>query len=404
MQVAIKAMATLSDKELWAFDARERIDLVEYARDRLAYQCRQRGDNSETVARAARVLDPQALTLGFARRFASYKRPNLLLKDPERLIKILTNTDRPGQIIVAGKAHPHDENGKHFVQQWAQFVRRPEVRHHAVFLEDYDMALAQELVQGVDVWINTPRRPWEACGTSGMKVLVNGGLNLLVLDGWWAEAYQPDVGWALGDDGEHGPEQDAEDAEALYSLLEDEIVPLFYDRDASDLPCGWIARMRTSLALLAPRFSANRMVSEYVEKLYLPAARDYQQRSGQGIALIAWEESLRRSWENIRWGRRTVRLEKGKRIFEIEADLGGLAEDSVLVQLYADGEAGGEPVCLPLIRKEAVDGETNCYRYACSLDENRPQCDFTARIIPYHPFVRVPAELSLIHWEDDRSC
>ncbi|HEX6210481.1 MAG TPA: alpha-glucan family phosphorylase, partial [Methylomirabilota bacterium] len=191
----------LSDEELWQARAGERSDLVGYARDRLVRMLARHGTLQDAAGTARQVLDPDALTIGFARRFAAYKRPNLLLADPGRLLRLLNDPDRPVQLIVAGKAHPHDGAGKHLIQQWARLAARPEARARLVFLEDYDMGLATELVQGVDVWINTPRRPWEACGTSGMKVLVNGGLNLATLDGWWAEAYEPEVGWVVRDDG-----------------------------------------------------------------------------------------------------------------------------------------------------------------------------------------------------------
>ena len=227
---------------------------------------------------AKHLFDPNALTLGFARRFATYKRPNLLLHDPERLLRLLTNPQRPVQLIIAGKAHPADQAGQALIQEWTHFIRRPEVRPHVIFLSDYDMLLTEHLVQGVDVWINTPRRPWEACGTSGMKVLVNGGINLSELDGWWAEAYTPEVGWALGDGQEHGddPAWDAAEAEALYDLLEQRGDPrVLYPRREGH-PHAWVARMRESMARLTPQFSANRTVREYTEQHYLPAAAAYR--------------------------------------------------------------------------------------------------------------------------------
>ncbi|HMD66997.1 MAG TPA: alpha-glucan family phosphorylase [Stellaceae bacterium] len=202
------------------------------------------------VEQAANVLDPNALTLGFARRFTGYKRPNLLLADPARLARLLNDPARPVQLGLAGKAHPDDE-GKEMIREWVDLAQQSEFRRRVVFLEDYDIALAQELVQGVDVWINTPRRPWEACGTSGMKVLVNGGLNLSERDGWWEEAYAPELGWAIGDDGEYAwGERDAEDAAALYAILEQEVVPEFYARDAAGMPRRWLERMRRSMAAL----------------------------------------------------------------------------------------------------------------------------------------------------------
>ena len=222
----------------------------------------------EAVEEARHLLDPHVLTLGFARRFATYKRPNLLLHDPDRLLRILNNPDRPVQIIIAGKAHPADLAGQALIQEWIRFIRRTEARPRVIFLSDYDMMLTEQLVQGVDVWINTPRAPWEACGTSGMKVLVNGGLNLSVLDGWWVKAYRPDIGWPLGDGQDHGDDRawDAAEAEQLYDRLELEVVPEFYTRDQTGIPTAWVARMRESMARLTPHFSADRAVREYTEQ------------------------------------------------------------------------------------------------------------------------------------------
>ena len=258
------------------------------------------GASPEAVDEATRVFDPDTLTLGFARRFAAYKRPNLLLHDPERLLRLLNNPERPVQIVIAGKAHPADQAGQALIREWIQFIRRPEARHHVIFLSDYDMLLTGHLVQGVDVWINTPRRPWEACGTSGMKVLVNGGLNLSELDGWWAEAYRPDVGWALGDGQDHGdnPAWDATEAEALYERLEQDVVPEFYTRDESGIPAAWVARMRESMARLTPRFSAERTVREYTGRHYIPAATSTG-REPQPIA--QWAGGWRPGGE--RWSR-----------------------------------------------------------------------------------------------------
>ena len=247
---------------------------LHYVRKRHARQRAGQGASADDLSQAAQVLDTDTLTLGFARRFATYKRPNLLLHDPERLVRILTNRDRPVQLVLAGKAHPQDLEGQDMIRQWFEFARRPEVRSRVVFLSDYDVLMAEHLVQGVDVWVNTPRRPWEASGTSGMKVLVNGGLNLSELDGWWAEAYSPAVGWAIGDGREHGddPAWDAAEAEALYGLLEREVVPEFYSRDEHGIPRAWVARMRESMAKLTPAFSTNRVVRQYTEEHYLPAA------------------------------------------------------------------------------------------------------------------------------------
>jgi len=275
-----KDIRRVSDATLWQFRIAASKSLIEHARGRLSRQLAALGAPPGEVDDAKHLFDPNALTLGFARRFATYKRPNLLLHDQQRLLRLLSNSQRPVQLIIAGKAHPADQAGQALIQEWVQFIRRPETRRHVIFLSDYDMLLTEQLVQGVDVWINTPRRPWEACGTSGMKVLVNGGINLSELDGWWAEAYTPEVGWALGDGQEHGddPAWDAAEAEVLYDLLEREVIPEFYTRDESGIPTAWVKRMRESMARLTPRFSADRTVREYTEQHYLPAATAYHLR------------------------------------------------------------------------------------------------------------------------------
>ena len=262
----------VDDSRLWEMRKAGRKSLVEYTRLRFQRQEAGHGASPLQLQASQVILDADTLTLGFARRFATYKRPALLLQDPDRLAAILTNPQKPVQLVLAGKAHPMDQPGQELIRAWIDFVRRSDVRSHVVFLSDYDMLLAERLVEGVDVWINTPRRPWEASGTSGMKVLVNGGLNLSVLDGWWAEAYSPAVGWAIGDGNEHGDDSawDRADAEALYSILENEIVPEFYDRDETGIPGNWVARIRESMAMLTPAFSANRTVRQYTEEHYFP--------------------------------------------------------------------------------------------------------------------------------------
>jgi starch phosphorylase len=397
------AIRCVTDEALWAFRAQERRDLVRYARERLAQQLGQRGAAPNDVAQAARIFDPEILTLGFARRFAGYKRPNLLLHDPDRLGRLLASLVRPVQIIVAGKAHPRDAEGKGLLQGWADFVRRPEVRSRAVFLEDYDMSLAQELVQGVDVWINTPRRPWEACGTSGMKVLVNGGLNLSELDGWWAEAYRADAGWALG--GDDGPASDADDAERLYGLLEREIIPEFYARDALGIPRAWVERIRASMANLAPNFSSNRMMREYVERHYLPAASAFRGRSVDGARLArelgAWTETLERHWSEVRFGDVNVSRERDGWSFEARVHLGAVPADMVRVELYADATDGQEPVRQPLKRCEEVPASTNACVYRAAVPaSSRPWWHFTPRIVPHHRDAFVPIEAPFIVWAD----
>ena len=399
------AIEKLSDEALWNFSGQERADLVNYARKRLALHLGQRGEGPKVVAEAQNVLDPNVLTLGFARRFARYKRPNLLLHDPERLIRLLNNLERPVQIIVAGKAHPHNNAGKDFIQEWVRFARRPEVRARVVFLEDYDISLAQEMVQGVDVWINTPRRPWEACGTSGMKVLVNGGLNLSELDGWWAEAYSEDVGWALGNGEEHAePEWDVVEAEQLYRLLEEEITPLFYDRDASGIPRAWVARMRTSMARLTPQFSSNRMMHEYVERLYLPSATAVNHRTAQGgklgKALRNWEQVLNRHWHEIHWGNLDIRREGSDSCsFEVQVYLGDIPPEFIQVQLYAEPLETDEAFSVTMQQGKSIAGAVNGYSYRVTVTTSRSTGDFTPRVVPYHSEARVPSEATLILWQ-----
>ncbi|MHB8346288.1 MAG: alpha-glucan family phosphorylase [Acidiferrobacterales bacterium] len=397
------AIEALDDKTLWTFRGQQRSDLVRYARERVARQLGQRGADAQAVAEARDILDPNALTIGFARRFAEYKRPNLLLHDARHLARLLTNHDMPVQIIVAGKAHPLDEKGKQFVREWAEFVKRPEVRAHAVFLEDYDMTLAQELVQGVDLWINTPRRPWEACGTSGMKVLVNGGVNLSELDGWWAEAYSPDVGWSLGDGREHAESGwDMNEATELYRLLEQEVLPAFYGRGADGIPHRWVARMRASMARLAPRFSSNRMVQEYVQEIYLPAAAEFRERvadSGKGAhELRVWELELVRHWHGIHLGNLEAWQEPDGWSFTLAVYLGEIPLEGVEVQLYADPVDAQPPVQEAMKRQVVIPGAANGYVYHCRIASHRPVTHFTPRVVPYHPRARVPIENNLVLW------
>ena len=396
----------VSDSELWQLRADARCSLIAYVRKWLHRQLISQGVSPDQVARAEQILDPNTLTVGFARRFATYKRPNLLLRDPERLARILTNSHRPVQLILAGKAHPKDSAGQAMIQQWVSFVRRPDVRSHAVFLSDYDMLMAERLVQGMDVWINTPRRPWEASGTSGMKVLVNGGLNLSELDGWWAEAYSPDVGWALGDGKEHDDDAswDAAEAESLYDLLEREVIPAFYSRDERGIPSGWVARMRKSTAHLTPLFSANRVVREYTEKHYLPAAAAYGQRSANGgqmgAELLQWQRELAGHWSRVRFGSLTSEQQGDNCVVQVQVYLTDLDPEAVKVELYADGQNGGEPVRQPMQRGEQLVGSANAFLYVANVPATRPATDYTPRVLPYKAGASVPLEAPFICWRD----
>jgi glycogen phosphorylase len=395
----------VSDARLWQFRIDASKSLVEYARGRLSRQLAASGMSPETIDNAKRLFDPNALTLGFARRFATYKRPNLLLHDPDRLLRLLTDPMRPVQLIIAGKAHPADQSGQSLIQQWTRFIRRPEARPHVIFLSDYDMLLTEHLVQGVDVWINTPRRPWEACGTSGMKVLVNGGINLSELDGWWAEAYSPEVGWALGDGLEHGddPGWDAVEAEALYDLLEREVIPEFYARDESGVPTAWVRRMRESMARLTPRFSASRAVREYTERHYLPAASAYLARTADkgaaGGRMVDWQHGLKQKWATLRFGEVKVETVDGQHVYELQVYLNDLDPKAVRVELYADGIAGSHPFRQEMKRVRQLAGISGGYVYSAAVSAARPQADYTARVIPHCDGLSIPLEEARILWQ-----
>lgn len=397
-------MLRVDDARLWQLRSDARGSLVSFARARLSMQLSAGGASSEAVEQALHLFDPKALTLGFARRFATYKRPDLLLNEPARLLRLLANPERPVQLIIAGKAHPEDGAGQALIKKWITFIRRPEARPHVIFLSDYDMRLTEHLVQGVDVWINTPRRPWEACGTSGMKVLVNGGINVSELDGWWAEAYAPEVGWALGDGHEHGddPAWDATEAEALYDLLEREVVPEFYARNASGIPTTWIARMRESMARLTPRFSTNRAVREYTEQHYLPAAAAYRARAAdkgaRGKRVVDWRRAIDKAWGGVRFEGFKVAADGDGHAFEVTVHLAGLDPAAVRVELYADGIGGAAPV-----RKEMKHAPGSVTRpggcaYRTRVSAARPAADYTVRVIPYHDGVVVPLEEVRVRW------
>jgi starch phosphorylase len=393
-------LRSAGDQRLWHMRSAGRAALIEYARERLSRQEAKYGSSPLQVQQAQAVLNPQTLTLGFARRFATYKRPTLLLHDSERLARILTNPQRPVQLILAGKAHPADGPGQALIREWTSFARRPDIRPHVVFLSDYDMQLAQRMVEGMDVWINTPRRPWEASGTSGMKALVNGGVNLSVLDGWWAEAYSPDVGWAIGDGQEHGddPAWDAADAEALYRLLENEIVPDFYKRDEQGVPRGWIDRMRESMAVLTPRFSANRTVRQYTEDHYIPAAQAYAARATGGAqSFLAWMERVARCWNDVRFGTLKTASQNGELAFDVEVFLGGLDPDAVRVELYAEPQKEEMPFRQEM-KPNSSAAKSGLYTFSTRTLATRPAADFTPRIMPYHSMA-LPTEIRRVKWQ-----
>jgi len=393
----------IGDAPIWNMRTSARKSLIECIRPRYARQIAIQGRSARDISEAGKIFDVNTLTLGFARRFATYKRPNLLLHDPDRLTRILGNPQRPVQLVLAGKAHPQDGAGQEMIRQWSEFIHRSGIHSSVVFLSDYDMLLTGQLVAGVDVWVNTPRRPWEASGTSGMKVLVNGGLNLSETDGWWAEAYTPDVGWAIGDGREHGddPAWDAAEAEAVYALLEEHVVPEFYDRNDAGIPTRWVARIRESMARLTPEYSANRAVRQYAEEHYIPAAAGYAARADKGGKLggeiLAWQQELARDWSGVSFG--ALKTAAADRVTHIEVTvyLGKLNPDAVRVELFANGQSGDAPV-RKIMNRGTQSGET-AFLYSASIESDRPVTDFTARVIPYHPSAAVPLEASQILWQ-----
>ena len=402
----VKEVSAASDSALWQLRADSCKSLVDYVRRLYVRQLAARGASPQDLAQAALILDNNTLTLGFARRFAAYKRPTLLLHDPARLLNILNKRECPVQLVLAGKAHPQDAEGQDMIRQWFEFALRPEARSRVVFLSDYDMLMAEHLVQGVDVWVNTPRRPWEASGTSGMKVLVNGGLNLSELDGWWAEAYSPGVGWAIGDGREHGddPSWDATEAETLYALLEREVIPEFYARDERGIPRRWVARMRESMARLTPTFSTNRAVRQYTDEHYLSSATAFRQRAENrgslGANLVAWRADLAKYWSALRFGSATVQQQGDQCVFQVQVFLDVLNPDAVRVELYADAQKDAAPITQPMNRGERLVGATNGFTYTAVVPASRPAADYTPRLIPQHVGASVPLEAPFILWHD----
>jgi len=401
----------IPDLELWRTHVRLRERLVAYVREQALAQARDKMTGTQSPA--AQPLRPDALTIGFARRFATYKRATLLFRDLPRLKALLLNEERPVQLIMAGKAHPRDGAGKEFIRELIDTVKREGLTEKVVFVEDYDLRKAGILVQGVDVWLNTPRRPYEASGTSGMKVVPNGGLNLSVLDGWWVEAYHPGAGWAIGAGEEfvHTGYQDDLDAESLYSLLEHEVVPLFYDRDADGLPRGWIAMMKHSIRRLTPVFSADRMVKQYAERFYLPAAAHYSRLADDNYArardLTAWKNKLRQSWCDVKVAviedHHPTDVAVGDGIpVKARVRLGAIDPSEVVVQAYysrlrPDGSLGhGRGITMDCRGEEG--GE---YLYEGTVPNRSSGLHgFSVRVVPCHEDVLVPNELPLIAWEE----
>ena len=405
METMAECFRKLPDARLWQLRTEARRALVAFVRERMAMQWFAAGETGKAMEASETLFDPAALTMGFARRFAPYKRPNLLLHDPARLLRLLNDPSRPVQLIVAGKAHPDDTQGQRLIEEWTHFIARCGDPGRVVFLSDYDMLLTERLVQGVDLWVNTPRRPWEASGTSGMKVLVNGGLNISELDGWWAEAYTPEVGWALGDGQEHGddPAWDAAEADELYRRLEREVVPEFYARDENSIPTAWVARMRESMARLALQFSANRVVRQYTEEVYLPAAAAYRarvaDRAAQSREAVSWQRKLSDRWPTLRFGDTSFSTEGNCYLFEVEVFHDGIEPDALVVEIFANPKKVDQgPFRQRMTRVRSLPAPGG-HLYSARVPADRTAADYTPRAFPQHEGVSVPLELSWITWQ-----
>ncbi|MBE0535998.1 MAG: alpha-glucan family phosphorylase [Phycisphaerae bacterium] len=414
------------DEELWRIHQRCKERLIGFSRRRLKMQMQRRGAFHTELGWAEEVLDPEALTIGFARRFASYKRGNLLLKDVERLVRLLSDTEKPVQFIFAGKAHPKDNAGKEIIRQVVHFAKQQDVRRRIVFLEDYDIDVARYLVQGVDVWLNNPRRPMEASGTSGMKAAINGVLNMSVLDGWWVEGYTPEGGWIIGagEEYEDTEYQDKVESQAIFNLLENEVVPLFYSQGKDRLPRRWIHRMKNTVKWCAPRFNTSRMVAEYTRKFYNPAAARWRYLTAEAMArvraLSMWKSNVKNAWSDLSIEKVDVEIADGGKISQLnvrepqlevgahlrviaDVRMGRLSPEDIAVEIYhgkvdsAGNISNGEAVRMEVTA--CNDGEHICTFQGAIPCRISGQHGFAIRVMPKHADLVEPYEPGLILWE-----
>ncbi len=399
------ALVDVPSAEIWALKRRMRTDLISMTRERLAASCANRGLSAEWVST---VLDPDVITFGFARRVPSYKRLTLMLRDPARLKALLTDKKRPIQIVIAGKSHPADEGGKALIQQMVQFADDPAVRERIVFLPDYDISMAKPLYPGTDVWMNNPLRPYEACGTSGMKAALNGAANLSIRDGWWDEWYEPAFGWEIpsAEGVDNADQRDDLEAKALYEIIENEIVPRFYDVDKKGLPERWIQMIRETVAGLGPKVLASRMVRDYVTKLYAPAAAsalalDAADGGAQGLA--EWKHRVRQAWPAVR-----VEHVESLGVDQVEVgtpihvsalvQLGDLTPDDIEVQLVTGRVGDDDQLYEPRVNPfpTGTDGEDGVRRYESLVQAKRSgSIGYTVRVVPHHPLLVSQAEMGL---------
>ncbi len=420
------AVDQIPDEEFWRAHQRCKAQLIAFTRNRLKLQMKRRGTYHTELNWAEEVLDINTLTIGFARRFASYKRGNLLLNDPQRFLKLLSDSNRPVQIIFAGKAHPKDNEGKEIIRQIIHFANKYEVRRRIVFIEDYDINVARLLVRGVDVWLNNPRRPMEASGTSGMKAAVNGALNLSTLDGWWCEGYTPEGGWVIGG-GENYKDtayQDEVESHALYNLLENEVVPLFYTRSVDNIPRAWIQRVKNSIKWVVPRFNTHRMVAQYTRRCYNPAAAKWQYLSSESMArakaLSNWKLDIRKAWPElairdvqvyVNDGQDSGPLNTKQPHFKVGSELNVTAlirlsqvpPKGVSVELYyGPVDAWGDIKDGSIVRmsyKQPSDQQGEHWFCGSFVCKNTGYQGLAVRLLPHHADLINPCELGLILWE-----
>ena len=420
------AVDQIPDEELWQIHKRCKEQLIVFTRNRLKAQMQRRGTYHTELNHAEEVLDPEALTIGFARRFASYKRGNLLLKNPERLLKLLNDQDRPLQIIFAGKAHPKDTEGKDIIRQIVHFANQNNVRRRVVFLENYDIDIARFLVRGVDVWLNNPRRPMEASGTSGMKAAINGVLNMSTADGWWCEGYTPDGGWIIGtgENHEDADYQEIVEAQTIYDMLENEVIPLYYTRSVDNLPRAWIRRVKNSIRWIAPRFNTHRMVAEYTQRFYNPSASKYLSFTAEDCQKAKtfnnWKYEIKNNWSELAvkdvimqtqngdnselLNPRQPQLKVGSQLsIRALVKLGKIIPDDVSVELYSGPVDNWENIrngsAITMNYEQNADQEGEFWFTGSMQCKTTGQHGVAVRILPKHTDLVNPYEMSLILWE-----
>ncbi|HJT81638.1 MAG TPA: alpha-glucan family phosphorylase, partial [Chthoniobacterales bacterium] len=408
-----RGVIDIPDAQLWETHQKLKLRLIEFVRERVRRRRERIGESPEMVRRANRILDPEILTIGFARRFATYKRGALLFSDKARLERLLNDRSRPVQFIFAGKAHPQDEGGKALIQQVYKFSREAGMENRIVFIEDYDSYIARRLVQGVDLWLNHPLRPQEASGTSGMKTCPNGGLNLSVLDGWWCEGYNGNNGWAIGSDIESGSIefQNEVDTSSLYQLLENQIIPLYYAKPDGKLPLAWLQLMRESIRSVTPAFNTHRMVKEYTERLYIPAARSNADFSRDGctaaVQLSQWKTKIRKDWSQVRVNEVEVGNQDLQNIpvgeslhLRARVHLGPVDPQHVRVEAYhGESENGGIKNPGVTVLAESNKNGDGSYIYQGSVPASESGAyAFSIRVVPTHPHLMQSHELRLITW------